>query len=179
MPWLVIVLHEPPYTTGLHAPAARPPAGLIPPIADLFEVDLVLSGHDHNYQRTHPVRGGEILDGWQEPDFRSPRGTIYVVSGGGGTWLYQFLEGAPDERLFSVFRDAHHAVELEFTTTRLRLRAHRRHFAGGVSQPSRWRSQAYLRSDLAFAMRTTQAVIDAHGDLPRWMYASAAGPAQP
>lgn len=41
-----------------------------------YGVDLVLSGHDHHYQRSHPVRGGR----------RVPPGCgpVYIVTGGGG-----------------------------------------------------------------------------------------------
>lgn len=42
---------------------------------------VVLNGHDHDYERTFPMRGGQI--GATAAD-----GTIYVVSGGAGATLY-------------------------------------------------------------------------------------------
>lgn len=80
-------------------------------LVDLFEagrVDVVWTGHVHNYQRTHPltferergpdgkpVRRGDAIPGrWTldtEYDGRvhtRPRGVIYIVTGGGGADLY-------------------------------------------------------------------------------------------
>lgn len=127
-PWIIIYLHHTVYTGGLYG--AFPNAGrrLIPPIADRFGIDLVLTGHDHNYQRSYPLRGGATVDAWQDPDYRLPRGTIYIVTGGGGAVTYPELRdngGNPveDRRLFAVFHQEHHAVELEITPTRLKARA--------------------------------------------------------
>jgi len=63
--WKIVVLHHPPYSSGRHGstPGARQ---LLEPILRRHQVDLVLAGHDHHYERTHPMQG-----------------TTYVVSGGG------------------------------------------------------------------------------------------------
>jgi len=63
--WKVVTLHHPPYSSGRHGstPGARQ---RLEPMLDRYAVDLVLAGHDHHYERTHPVAG-----------------TTYVVSGGG------------------------------------------------------------------------------------------------
>ena len=63
--WKIVVLHHPPYSSGRHGstPGAR---AVLTPILDRHRVDLVLAGHDHHYERTHPIEG-----------------ITYVVSGGG------------------------------------------------------------------------------------------------
>ena len=63
--WKIVLLHHPPFSSGRHGstPGAQEILG---PIARRHQVDLVLAGHDHHYERTHPVDG-----------------TTYVVSGGG------------------------------------------------------------------------------------------------
>ena len=63
--WKIVVLHHPPYSSGRHGstPGAQE---LLEPILARHHVDLVLAGHDHHYERTHPVQG-----------------ITYVVSGGG------------------------------------------------------------------------------------------------
>nr|MDQ3643478.1 metallophosphoesterase [Actinomycetota bacterium] len=63
--WKVVALHHPPYSSGRHGstPGAKE---LLEPIVARRHVDLVLAGHDHNYERTHPISG-----------------VTYVVSGGG------------------------------------------------------------------------------------------------
>jgi hypothetical protein len=48
-------------------------------------VDLVLSGNSHNYERTYPLVGGVPSEG----------GVTYVVSGGGGNGLNQFTIPQP------------------------------------------------------------------------------------
>ncbi len=68
--WQIVAFHHPAYTCGgyLSDPGVR--ARWVP----LFErhgADLVLSGHDHNYQR-----------------FAKHNGVRYVVHGGGGQELY-------------------------------------------------------------------------------------------
>jgi hypothetical protein len=74
------------------------------PLFDRYEVDLVLCGHDHDYERSFPVRGFDIAAG-TDPltgapvDTRRPhpvttvdsgvfdtsQGTVHLVLGGGGS----------------------------------------------------------------------------------------------
>ena len=69
------------------------------PLFDQYGVDLVVCGHEHHYERSHPIRG-------QQPtDTRTPiptqtstdvvdtgKGTVHMVIGGGGT-------GSPSNQL--------------------------------------------------------------------------------
>ena len=57
---------------------------------DEFGVDLVVNGHNHSYERAHPIRAGE-------PTTEAPKGatiepakhgTTYVTAGGGGQAAY-------------------------------------------------------------------------------------------
>lgn len=68
--WKVAVFHEPPWTCGGHRGNADV-VRLWVPVFERYGVDLVISGHDHNYQR-----------------FAARRGVRYVVHGGGGQELY-------------------------------------------------------------------------------------------
>ena len=69
--WRIAVLHHPPYTCGQYAPHAEHLAAWLR-LFERYRVRLVLSGHDHNYQR-----------------FAARRGVRYVVHGGGApTRLY-------------------------------------------------------------------------------------------
>ncbi|MBI2170327.1 MAG: fibronectin type III domain-containing protein [Actinobacteria bacterium] len=45
---------------------------------DQHQVDLVINGHNHSYERTHPLKAGE----------HDPAGTVYVTAGGGGQAPY-------------------------------------------------------------------------------------------
>ncbi len=46
------------------------------PIFETYGVDVVFSGHDHDYERTEALRSNGIV----EPG----EGTVYVTTGGGG-----------------------------------------------------------------------------------------------
>jgi calcineurin-like phosphoesterase family protein len=74
--WKIAVLHHPPYTCGGHLGDVRVRQHWVPVFED-YGVQLVLSGHDHNYQR-----------------FQGPNGIRYLVHGGGGAGLYP-LRGCP------------------------------------------------------------------------------------
>ena len=70
--WKFAVFHFPPY-----APAQEYPDILREwaPLFDEYHVDFVLGGHVHRHLRTHPLRGGQIMDSPAE-------GTIYLISVG-------------------------------------------------------------------------------------------------
>jgi len=62
------------------------------PLFDRYGVDLVVCGHEHHYERSHPIRGQEA-NATLTPVPRSTRtdvvdttlGTVHMVLGGGGT----------------------------------------------------------------------------------------------
>ncbi|HBO52253.1 MAG TPA: hypothetical protein DD471_09745 [Planctomycetes bacterium] len=85
--WVVCYFHHPLYSDSSHGDAPLLQIHLAP-LFDEYGVDVVLSGHDHTYQRTYPMRAGLVLDGQMEPNYTDPQGTIYVVTGGGGATLY-------------------------------------------------------------------------------------------
>lgn len=54
------------------------------PVFDRNEVDLVVAGHNHIYERSKPIRGGQ--------EAAVGEGTVYVVTGGAGAPLYTDVE---------------------------------------------------------------------------------------
>ncbi len=76
--WRFVVLHQPLYSTGAH-PADEALVKALEPLFLKYKVDLVLQGHDHDYERTLPIKEGL-------PDEAS--GIIYLTLGGGGNQLY-------------------------------------------------------------------------------------------
>ena len=82
--WRIAVLHHPAFTCGRYVPHAGVLRHWVP-LFERYRVRLVLSGHDHNYQRFSPRRG-----------------VRYVVHGGGSpTNLYALRRcprGLPPQR---------------------------------------------------------------------------------
>lgn len=63
--WKIAALHHPPYSAGQHGSDELMQESFVP-IFEKYGVDLVLSGHDHDYQRSEPING-----------------VTYIVSGAG------------------------------------------------------------------------------------------------
>lgn len=63
--WKIVCLHHPPFSSGRHGPTPGA-AEVLVPFLERHQVDLVLAGHDHHYERFLPRNG-----------------ITYVVSGGG------------------------------------------------------------------------------------------------
>lgn len=81
-PWKIVIFHHPVYSSGSHG--STPAMQALIPTFEAGGVDLVLTGHDHDYERTKPMKGGVPV----------PPGTtgaiIYIVVGTGGAGAYGF-----------------------------------------------------------------------------------------
>jgi alkaline phosphatase D len=100
------------------------------PLFDEYQVDLVVNGHDHDYERSFPTRGFDSDVGWEAStgatvqtmrphpvttvdsgSFDTSQGTVHLVLGGGGTsddtdhYLVDDKDGSPEAQIFT-FRNA-------------------------------------------------------------------------
>jgi hypothetical protein len=82
--WKVVLFHEPPFSDGSDGYNNTVRRYWVP-LFDNYHVDLVISGHNHLYERTYPINY-TISD--NAPVASPENGTIYVVSGGWGAPLY-------------------------------------------------------------------------------------------
>jgi hypothetical protein len=58
------------------------------PLFDRYGVDLVISGHNHSYERSHPLRAGSVSALAPKGSLiNSAAGTTYLTLGGGGAGL--------------------------------------------------------------------------------------------
>jgi acid phosphatase type 7 len=80
--WKIVKHHRPVYSASLRHGSDTTLRAEWAPVFDQAQVDLVLNGHDHDYERSRPMRGDEVQ--------ASPAdGTVYIVSGGAGAELYK------------------------------------------------------------------------------------------
>lgn len=98
-PWKIAVMHFPPYSAGWHGSHAETRAAFSG-LFERFGVQLVLSGHDHDYQRSKPVRD-----------------VTYVVSGGAAK-----LRRTGRADFTAVAASTHHFVDIAVWRDRLTLR---------------------------------------------------------
>ena len=64
------------------------PKTSISPVLETYGVDVVFNGHDHIYERSFPIYNGQVVD-THPNEYINPKGTIYIVTGGGGKSLYE------------------------------------------------------------------------------------------
>jgi hypothetical protein len=105
--WIVVQMHQDALSSSKYGNGSdRGIREAWLPLFDRYGVDLVLCGHDHDYERSWPVRGcthdvgrdaatGGTVDTWQptpvttvqpkDGRFDARLGTIHLIWGGGGT----------------------------------------------------------------------------------------------
>lgn len=77
--WKVVMMHRSPYSAASHGDQQDVQA--LVPLFDKYQVQLVVSGHDHSYQRFLPMAAGA-------PVPVGTPATAYVVAAGAGAPLY-------------------------------------------------------------------------------------------
>jgi uncharacterized protein (TIGR03382 family) len=86
-PWKVVFFHHPPWSSGQHGSQPKVRRELVP-LFEKYNVDLVLTGHDHNYERSKPMKGDAVAAA-------GARGIPYLVVGSGGASLRNLPGSAP------------------------------------------------------------------------------------
>ncbi|MFK0120253.1 purple acid phosphatase family protein [Streptomyces sp. NPDC090994] len=104
--FVVVFFHHCAYSTSTHASDGGVRAEWVPLFAR-HQVDLVINGHNHVYERTDAIKGGEVgrpvpVGEWTDP---TRDGTVYVTAGGGGKELYGFPAGVPESHEGRTARD--------------------------------------------------------------------------
>lgn len=115
--WIVVFMHHPPFSSAKGLMGHGSDEELrqsLTPLFDQHGVDLVFSGHDHLYERTHPIRDGSIPD--------DGVGTTYVLTGGGGG--DQTLRAIVPEWFSAASAVDFHFVTLDVRGTEMLLRVH-------------------------------------------------------
>jgi hypothetical protein len=103
--WKLLMHHQPMWSASNHGSNLTLQQKW-QPIVDQYHIDLVLNGHEHEFEITKPMVG-------QVPQTSMDNATVYVVAGGGGAELYasgtdfwtQYSESTHNAGIVRVRRD--------------------------------------------------------------------------
>lgn len=102
---IVVIFHHPAYSCGFHGNTSSVVTAWVP-LFERHHVDLVLNGHDHDYERFATAN------------------TTYVVTGGGGRSLRPFGDCSPDTPDSIVSDDTiHHFLHVDVSTSEIAVTA--------------------------------------------------------
>jgi len=100
--WRVLFMHHPLYSTNVRRLDNKPLIETLRGRIDEGAPDLVFAGHNHNYERYYPLKPAGI--GSRDPGrYKKGDGPIFLIAGGGGKSLYEFVPEKPETL---VFREA-------------------------------------------------------------------------
>ena len=96
--WKIVLAHKSPYSLGKDAkwPDALYLQRSLTSVVDSCGVDLVMTGHDHQYLRTKPLKSNKVNDD----------GTVYMLSGTAGAKRYEVRKFLANHFLKTEFIDA-------------------------------------------------------------------------
>ena len=122
--WAIVVMHYSFFTTGKYADNSdmiKYRNALAPKLTELG-VDLVLSGHDHVYTRTHLMNGTTVAENVDivGSTIHQPEGTLYVVAGSCSGTKYYEKTGDKDYAAAERYKTKN-AVKITVTETTLTL----------------------------------------------------------
>lgn len=63
----------------------------IEPLMAKHGVDIYLTGHEHNYERTFPVLNGTVIQTADPHSFHRPKAPIHVLTGAGGAYSHDMF----------------------------------------------------------------------------------------
>jgi acid phosphatase type 7 len=91
-PFIVVVNHRCLYSTSLHAQDSDVllVRGVLAPLFDKYHVDLVMNGHNHEYERSYPLNANAANPESNDVVIQTDptKGTTYVVNAGAGADAY-------------------------------------------------------------------------------------------
>jgi len=139
--WVVVQMHQDALSSSINGNGSD--LGIRQewlPLFDQYQVDLVVCGHDHDYERSFPVRGADHMVGTDKASgatvetlrprpvmtavdgntFDTSQGTVHLILGGGGTsapldqYGFDTADGQPRAKIFTK---ANRPVEVGMTGT--------------------------------------------------------------
>lgn len=104
----IVYMHIPPYSSKKHGNDRMMQTHLVP-LFDKYGVHLVFLGHEHGYEVSYPMKAHQKAD----------KGTVYVISAGGGQGLYDLETQSEwsriDKKTFNYMRVTVHSDRIELS----------------------------------------------------------------
>ncbi|OQR95445.1 calcineurin-like phosphoesterase [Thraustotheca clavata] len=121
-PWIIVGSHRPIYGLKVFKASGHPKnkqKAILNAFEHLFlkfKVDMVVSGHQHAYERHLPIANGiPIMDGVSEDKrvYNNPQAPVYLVSGScGSTDGHEPYENIPNQLWNVLYDNTHYGVSL-------------------------------------------------------------------
>lgn len=95
--WIIVCYHQTSYTTASKVPPYATFRDVYHPLFDKYRVDLVVQGHEHNYQRSYPLRynpsnsSNPVIvtdNSYAHNNYTNPQGRIFLTVGTAGARLF-------------------------------------------------------------------------------------------
>jgi hypothetical protein len=115
--WKIVFLHRPLYHNKVGGANTNIKMAFVP-ILDKYHVDVVFNGHEHDYARTYPIYGDQVVDG-------PAKGTIYVTTGRSGTKTYNDTAASEWDSFFYNPLDEPNYLVVEIKNNILNVKAYK------------------------------------------------------
>ena len=83
--WIIVYFHNPMYSSPNRVISNNISRDIYHPLFDEYGVDLILQGHNHNYQRSYPLKynpsnsSNPVITSADKSKYNDPTGAIFVI----------------------------------------------------------------------------------------------------
>jgi predicted MPP superfamily phosphohydrolase len=99
--WIIVYYHQTSYSSSSLVQPLSTFRDIYHPLFDKYHVDLVLQGHEHNYQRSYPIKynirnsTNPLITDTNIHNYTNPQGRIFAIVGTAGAHLFPLFAKAP------------------------------------------------------------------------------------
>jgi hypothetical protein len=111
--WRFVYSHYPIYDSGDgHGPVNGVPS--VETLCDTYHVTAFFTGHEHIYERFNQIKASAVVD--TSDAMKASKGTVYVVSGGGGAPFYSVTTPLAKSHMHVTNKNHFSVIDLTATT---------------------------------------------------------------
>lgn len=101
--WIIVYYHKTAYTSPSLVNPFNAFRDIYHPLFDKYHVDLILQAHEHNYQRSYPIKYNSLIPSSPiitdstniHNNYTNPQGRIFAIVGTAGAHLFKLSGQAP------------------------------------------------------------------------------------